>query len=277
METSELKSRFFALLREDVEFRYAVAGLLGLEEILRRLDRHEAELIRLREDFNKMREDFNRKAEEDSKRFAAIETEIARLREDMNAGFKRHDEEFTKVWGEIAKLREDMIEGFRRHDEELAKLREDMMVGFKRYDEELAKLRADMMEGFNLLRRHIDALGARWGLLSERAFKEGLRSLIEREFGFRVERWVRWDSEGYVHGHPSDVDVDIAVHDEKIILVEVKSHVGRPDVSTFKRKAEFYERVEGKKPSRLIIVTPYADENALETAKQLQIEVYMGV
>ncbi|MEM1561915.1 MAG: DUF3782 domain-containing protein, partial [Candidatus Bathyarchaeia archaeon] len=273
METSELKSRFFALLREDVEFRYAVAGLLGLEEILRRLDRHEAELIRLREDFNKMREDFNRKAEEDSKRFAAIETEIARLREDMNAGFKRHDEEFTKVWGEIAKLREDMIEGFRRHDEELAKLREDMMVGFKRYDEELAKLRADMMEGFNLLRRHIDALGARWGLLSERAFKEGLRSLIEREFGFRVERWVRWDSEGYVHGHPSDVDVDIAVHDEKIILVEVKSHVGRPDVSTFKRKAEFYERVEGRKPDRLIIVTPYADENALETAKQLQIEV----
>ncbi|MEM2167646.1 MAG: DUF3782 domain-containing protein, partial [Candidatus Bathyarchaeia archaeon] len=204
-------------------------------------------------------EDFNRKAEEDSKRFAAIEAEIARLREDMNAGFKRHDEEFTKVWGEIAKLREDMIAGFRRHDEELA------------------KLRADMIEGFNLLRRHIDALGARWGLLSERAFKEGLRSLVEREFGFRVERWVRWDGEGYVHGHPSDVDVDIAVHDEKIILVEVKSHVGRPDVSTFKRKADFYERVEGRKPDRLIIVTPYADENALETAKQLQIEVYTGI
>ncbi|MEM1998062.1 MAG: DUF3782 domain-containing protein [Candidatus Bathyarchaeia archaeon] len=295
MEISELKARFFALLREDVEFRYAVAGLLGLEEILRRLDRNEAELVRLREDFNKLREDFNRKAEEDSKRFAAIEAEIARLREDMNAGFKRHDEEFTKVWSEIAKLREDMNAGFRRHDEELAKLREDMMAGFKRYDEELAKLRADMIagfrrhdeelaklradmiEGFNLLRRHIDALGARWGLLSERAFKEGLRSLVEREFGFRVEGWVRWDGEGYVHGHPSDVDVDIAVHDEKIILVEVKSHVGRPDVSTFKRKADFYERVEGRKPDRLIIVTPYADENALETAKQLQIEVYTGI
>ncbi|MEM1674884.1 MAG: hypothetical protein QXI56_08465, partial [Candidatus Bathyarchaeia archaeon] len=52
---------------------------------------------------------------------------------------------------------------------------------------------------------------------------------------------------------------------------------GRPDVSTFKRKAEFYERVEGRKPDRLIIVTPYADENALETAKQLQIKVYMGI
>ncbi|MEM2868324.1 MAG: hypothetical protein QXR84_07570, partial [Candidatus Bathyarchaeia archaeon] len=100
METSELKSKIFALLREDVEFRYAVAGLLGLEEIFRRLDRHEAELVRLREDFNKLREDFNRKAEEDSKRFISIEAELAKLREDMN------------------KLREDMIEGFRRHDEE---------------------------------------------------------------------------------------------------------------------------------------------------------------
>ena len=234
MEIGELKAKLFTLLREDVEFRYAIAGLLGLEEILHRLDRHEAELVRLREDFNKMREDFNRKAEEDSKRFATIEAEIARLRADMIAGFKRHDEE-------------------------------------------LAKLRADMITGFDLLKRHIDALGARWGLLSERAFKEGLRSLVEKEFGFKVEKWVKWDGEGYVHGHPSDVDVDVAVHDGKVVLVEVKSHVGRPDVSTFKRKAEFYERAEGRKPYRLIIVTPYADESALETAKQLQIEVYTGV
>jgi hypothetical protein len=49
----ELKSRILKLLKEDEEFRYAVAGLLGLEEILKRLDRHEAELVRLREDMNR--------------------------------------------------------------------------------------------------------------------------------------------------------------------------------------------------------------------------------
>jgi hypothetical protein len=49
MAVKELKSRMLRLLREDEEFRYAVAGLLGLEEILKRLDRHEAELVRLRE------------------------------------------------------------------------------------------------------------------------------------------------------------------------------------------------------------------------------------
>jgi len=309
VEISELKSKFFALLREDVEFRYAVAGLLGLEEILRRLDRNEAELVRLREDFNKLREDFNRKAEDDSKRFISIEAELAKLREDMNKlredmiegfrrhdeeiarlredmieGFRRHDEEFARVWGEIAKLREetnrlreDMMAGFRRHDEELTKLREDMMAGFKRYDEELIRLRADMMEGFNLLRRHIDALGARWGIISEQAFREGLKGVAEKELGLKIEKWVKWDGDGYVFGHPSTIDVDVAVRDNKIILIEVKSHISRADAYAFKRKAEFYEKVEGKKPSRLIIVTPYADEDAIETAKQLQIEVYMGV
>lgn len=69
MEINKLKAKIFELLREDVEFRYAVAGLLGLEEILRRLDKHEAELV-------KLREDFNREVEEDSKRFAVIEAEL---------------------------------------------------------------------------------------------------------------------------------------------------------------------------------------------------------
>ncbi|MEM2314481.1 MAG: DUF3782 domain-containing protein, partial [Candidatus Bathyarchaeia archaeon] len=144
--------------------RYAVAGLLGLDEILRRLDRHE--------------------------------TELAKLREDMN------------------------------------------------------KLRADMIEGFNLLRRHIDALGARWGIISEKAFREGLRGIIEKELGLRVEKWVKWDGEGYVFGHPCTIDVDVAVRDAKIILIEVKSHVSRADAHAFKCKAEFYEKVvEGKSPS----------------------------
>ena len=87
------------MLKEDEEFRYAVAGLIGLEEILKRLDRHEAQLVKLREDMNK-------------------------LREDMNRGFKRYDEELTR-------LREDMNKGFERYDEELARLREDMNRGFE--------------------------------------------------------------------------------------------------------------------------------------------------
>jgi len=212
MSLEELKSRILRLLREDEEFRYAVAGLIGLEEILKRLDRHEAELVRLRE--NMVRH----------------ESELVRLREDMN------------------KLREDMIRGF-----------------------ELVERRIELVE------RHISALGARWGLMAESAFRESLRGLLEKELGFRVERWRAYDESGMVFGYPSEIEVDVAVSDGKLILIEVSSHVRASDVLQFRRKAELYERVTGRRPDRLIIVTPYIDEKALEAARRLGVETYTKV
>jgi len=192
-------------LREDEEFRYAVAGLIGLEEILRRLDRHEAELV---------------------------------------------------------KLREDMV----RHEAELVRLREDMN-----------KLREDMNRGFELIERHINALGARWGLMAESAFRESLRGLLEKELGFRVEKWKAYDETGIVFGYPSEVEIDVTISDGKLILIEVSSHVRASDVLQFRRKAELYEKLSGRRPDRLIMVTPYVDEKALEAARRLEIEVYTKV
>ena len=165
-----LKKEILELLEKDVEFRYAVAGYLGLSEIMKRLDklaeeqvklrkdmitgfrRHDEELAKLREDMNKgfMRndEEFAKLREEMVTVFKRHDEEIAKLREDMIAGFKRHDEELIKLRKDMNKLREDMVAGFKRHDEEIAKLREDMVAGFRRYDEEIAKLRKDMVEGF---------------------------------------------------------------------------------------------------------------------------------
>ncbi len=209
-----------------------------MEEILKRLDRHDEEL--------------------------------AKLREDMNKGFERHDKE-------LAKLREDMNRGFARYDAELAKLREDMNKGFERHDKELAKLREDMNKGFALMERHISALGARWGLITEEAFREGLKGLLEKEFGLIVEKWEHFDQEGFVYGYPSQVEVDTAIKDGKVILVEITSHARASDIYTFKRKAEFYEKVTGKSPSRLLVITPYAEEKAKEASKRMNVEIYTGV
>jgi len=140
-----------------------------------------------------------------------------------------------------------------------------MVSGFKRHDEEMARLRADMNEGFSLLRRNLEALGARWGLMAEDALKEGLRGLLEK-------RWANFDDDGAVFGYPCIVDVDVAIRDGKTILVEVKSNVNASDVYTFKRKAELYERKTGQKPARLIMVTPYTDDKAREAALKHNIE-----
>ncbi|MEM4200874.1 MAG: DUF3782 domain-containing protein [Nitrososphaerales archaeon] len=247
-----LKEEFLNLLEKDREFRLAVAGLIGLEEILKKLERNDQQ--------------------------------IAKLRKDMLLGFKETRQALKQHAAEIAKLRADMVEGFRRHDEilvkhseEIAKLREDMLKGFRRHDEEIAKLRADMVSGFTYVERHISALGARWGIMSEAAFREGLRGILERELGLKVEQWSCYDERGKVFGYPSSVEVDVAVHDGKVTLIEVKSHVNVPDVSIFARKAELYAEKTGKMPSRKLMVTPFAEDEAIEAAKVLNIEVYTKV
>jgi len=48
------------------------------------------------------------------------------------------------------------------------------------------------------------------------------------------------------------VDVDVAISDEKTILVKVKSRVRPSDVYTFKRKAELCEKLEGKTKTQVM-------------------------
>jgi hypothetical protein len=200
-----LKSRILRMLKEDEEFRYAVAGLLGLEEILKRLDRHE--------------------------------------------------DEVRRIWQEIEKLREDMN-----------RLREDMMKGFELMDKRITRLE-------NL----ISAIGARWGIMAEDAFRGGLRGILEKEFGVKVMRWITIDEEGIVYGFKSVIEVDIAIKDGKTVLIEISSSVDRSKIAAFLRMAQLYERKMGIKPDRLIMVTPYADENAIEAAKEVNVEIYTKV
>ena len=54
-----IKEEFLSLLERDKEFRYAVAGLLGLEEILRRLDGHGERMARIEEELARLREDIS--------------------------------------------------------------------------------------------------------------------------------------------------------------------------------------------------------------------------
>jgi hypothetical protein len=204
------------LLREDEEFRYAVAGLIGLEEILRRLDRNESELV---------------------------------------------------------KLREDMVEGFKRHDAEIIKLREDM----NKLREDMNRLREDMNRGFEFVEKHISALGSRGGIMAESAFRESLRGILEKELGLKVEKWRTYDEAGRVYGYPTVIDIDVVVRDGETILVEVSSHIRKSDVFIFKKKSELYWEKTGAKPERLLIVTPYIDEEAVEALQKLGIEVYTRI
>ena len=53
-EMEALKKEALELLDRDLEFRYAIAGYLGLSEILKRLDALAGEQVRLREEQAKL-------------------------------------------------------------------------------------------------------------------------------------------------------------------------------------------------------------------------------
>ncbi|MEM3653148.1 MAG: DUF3782 domain-containing protein [Candidatus Bathyarchaeia archaeon] len=103
-----------------------------------------------------------------------------------------------------------------------------------------------MNKGFELMDMHMSVLGARWGLLSEKAFREGLKSLLEKELKLKVEHWSHYDKSEIVYGYPSIIELDMAIHDKRTILIKISSHVKPSDVYAFKRKANAYESISGK-------------------------------
>jgi len=253
--TTSLKKKMLKLLKEDEEFRYAVAGLLGLDTIL-------SELRKLREDFSKYVELEERRWEENSKRWE----ENNRRWEENN---KRWEENLRK-WEETNRRWE---ENARRWEENNRRWEE----AYKRFEilgNELRALREDFNKAYLEFSRMLDALGARWGIIAEGAFREGMKGVVEKILGVaRVEKWVFRDEAGEVYGYPSVVEVDVVVRNGIHTLVEVKSSISRGDVLEFWRIGRLYERVTGIKP-RLVMISPYVDEKALESATNLGIEIY---
>jgi len=120
--------------------------------------------------------------------------------------------------------------------------------------------------------RTLSAVGARWGYLAEEAFRQGLEAIVSEQLGLKVEKWRWWDEEGFVFGRPDWIEVDVAIHDEKHILVQIASSATRGEVAAFFRIGQLYERLKGVKP-HLLFVAVFLDERAKELAQKLGIEV----
>ncbi|MHA1589001.1 MAG: PD-(D/E)XK nuclease family protein [Candidatus Njordarchaeales archaeon] len=178
-------------------------------------------------------------------------------------------EETNRILEEIKKLREDFnrqLEAFGRRMETL----ERRMEAFERRMEEL---REDFNRGMRAFDIKLSSLGARWGVMSESAIRNALRGLLSEKFGVRVSRWETFDKEGIVYGRPARIEVDLVIRDKEHILVEIKSHVRKSDVTELLRIKELYEKVRNVKPS-LVIVTPFIEEKAREFAEANGVRVY---
>jgi len=275
---SDLKKELLELLERDREFRLSVAGLLGYKEILE-------ELKRLREDMHRGFEEHSRRFDENDWKFNEILERLDR----HEAHLTEHDRKFNEILERLDRHEEhlnrheehlvahdrkfnEILERLDRHEEEIKALREDFL-NFQRSMDTFQRRMDSFEETQREFRRRLDALGARWGILAEGAFREGMRGIVERLFGGSVERWIHDDREGFVFGYPATVEVDLIIKDKEHILVEIKSHVRKSDVGVLMRKGKIYERVRGIKP-KLVFVSPYIDEDARGDAEMLGIMAY---
>ncbi|MGH7966464.1 MAG: DUF3782 domain-containing protein [Candidatus Binatia bacterium] len=144
------------------------------------------------------------------------------------------------------------------------------------YVEQLAQAQQRTQDELTLFRRtftsQIGGLGARWGLQTEEAFRQGMRSILQ-EVGFTTERFLEYDSGGEVFGYAEQVELDVVIKNGKSIVVEIKSALDKANTYLFDRKVAFYVRKTGRIVDRKLIVTPYADNRAKEVGLRLGVEI----
>ena len=135
-------------------------------------------------------------------------------------------------------------------------LREEIRRAETSLREEIGKVEESLREDMRRLWLALNALGARWGVFSEDAFRSGVRELL-KDAGYTVERWIHYDDRGYVYGYPSEVELDVIIRDGRTLAVEITSALKRGDLQQIRRKVEFFSTVTGRRVDAVYVITPF--------------------
>ena len=215
------------------------------------------------------RQSYSDRRETDS-RFDRIMNELKHDREARDKKWAAQDKKWdaqNKKWDAWAK----------KWDDERKAQDEKWAAQDKKWEENQRVIN-EMLDSIKRLdKKHdatIGALGARWGLNSESAFRKGLRAILEGSFGVKVERYEDYDHDGTVFGRPEQIELDVIVHNGTLILCEIKSSMSKSELYTFWRKKNFYEEKHARKADRAIVISPMIDAYALSAAKRLDIETF---
>ena len=179
---------------------------------------------------------------------------------DLLEELRRDREERTREWVEYKDFQN------RKWDEQNRKWDENQ-AGLRRIHEEimLQALKHD---------RSIGALGSRWGLQSEKAFRDALAGILEKNFGVDVVNVNEYDDEGVVFGRPDQVELDVIIQNGLLLICELKSSIDKAGMYIFERKARYYEQRHQRTANRLIVISPMIDARARKVAERLGIETY---
>lgn len=185
-----------------------------------------------------------------------IRTYVLNITKDRYADRDRTEDRIDRILDELKRDREEN----QRKWEENQRVIEQMLASIKSLEQRFES--------------SIGALGARWGLHSEAAFRNGLKAILEHSFGVTVERYQDFDYEGIVFGRPDQIELDVLIYNGTIIVCELKSSLSTPQMYAFWRKRRFYEKKHDRTVDRALVISPMIEDHARKVAAELGIEVY---
>jgi len=238
-----IKRELPRLLREDPELRRYVL------EIARG---HFADRVQTDDRFDRVLDELRRDREEQARKW----DEQNRKWDEQNRKWDEQNREQRLNWDEQNRKWDEQNRKWEESRREFDRIHEEIMAQAKKHD------------------RSIGALGARWGLQSEAAFRNALAGILEESFGVSVRNVCEFDDAGEVFGRPDQVEIDIIVKNGMLLLMELKSSIDKGGMYIFERKARFYERHHHRKADRLIVISPMIDPRAVPVAQALGIETY---
>ncbi|GAB6163826.1 DUF3782 domain-containing protein [Desulfothermus naphthae] len=197
------------------------------------------------------------------------------LKEESDRKWKELKEESDRKWRELKEESDRRWEEFQRKWKELKEESESRWRELKQEsDQRWETLLKELRNVNKRIDRTIGALGARWGLNTERAFRQAIKSILEELTDLKVENYPGYDEKGEVFGHPDQIELDVVLKNGEVWVIEIKSSMSKADMYIFDRKVKFYEKKEGKKVNRKMVISPMIEEKAYEVARRLGIEAY---
>ena len=182
-----IANEFPRLITQNPEIRYELIGVMS-------------ETFAKKEDIAAILSELRQMREESEQQRLEFRQEMQVLREESEQRWIEFREEMQVLREESNRLREES-------EQRWVEFRQEMQV----LREESNRLRVYTDNAIRRFNHTVQGLGARWGLQSEDAFRNGLAAILTDELGFRVERYEGYDNSGSVFGQPEQVEMDVII------------------------------------------------------------------
>jgi len=255
---AELKSRILELLKRDEEFRYAVAGLIGLDRVLN-------ELRMLREDFNKLYE----KSLEHDKRFEAIERKLlehGKRLEAIERKLLEHDKRFEAIERKLLehdKRFEAIERKLMEHDERFKAIERKLVEHDERFEE--------LSRSMGNLEKRVSRVELEVGALNEAFYCRTLWEDLKEEIQGSGEKILLKRRNARVDGEEVDL---LVVTDRRVYIVEAETKPRHRDVRRLLAKAEAARRLYEGKEVVPVLVGSMIGREVEEYALEKGVRVY---